>query len=276
MPKDIIYIDGEIISASNGRISPLDKGLLFGWGVFETLRIYNKVPFMLNEHLWRMKTSAGKLEIAMDIEMDTLKSHISHFIDEAEIENGVLRITLTKGVNGKSIIILSHRPIAYKKNDYEQGFAAILSSIRRNATSPMSYMKTLNYMDNILAREEATNLGANEALLLNGEGNLCEGSMTNLFYIKEGQLYTPSNVCGLLPGIVRQLVIERIAPMLEIDVAEGEYEPMRLFEADEAFITNSVMQIMPLVTVNHLNIGDGTPGMLTQILMDEYEKLVRI
>ncbi len=274
MPKDIIYIDGQIISASDGKISPLDKGLLFGWGVFETLRIYDGIPFMLDAHLKRMVTSAKRLNISMAIDLSTLGIQVAHFIREAEIKNGVLRITLTKGADDQSTIIFTHRPVLYKEKDYEQGFNAIISNIKRNETSPISYIKSLNYMDNMLAKEEAVNIGVNEALLLNGAGKLCEGSMTNLFYIKAGCLYTPSIACGLLPGIVRQLVIEKIAPMLEIEIAEGDYEPGQLFEADEAFLTNSVIQIMPLVSVNSISIGYGMAGKITHMIMDIYKKLV--
>lgn len=274
--KNLVYVNKKIISLEQAGIPAADQGLLFGWGLFETLRIYNGMAHMLDEHITRMIFSAKTLNIPMPMNKEEIAGQVGQFIKAAEIENSVLRITLTKGVNNISNIIFTHRPIVYTAQDYKRGFTAKIASIRRNATSPLVFMKTLNYMDNMLAKQEANLSGFDEALLLNTQGKLCEGSMSNIFFVKNGRIHTPAVKCGLLPGIIRQLVIEKIAPFMNMEVLQDEYGEMQLFEADEAFITNSVIQIMPLVAVNGVNIGNGMPGSVTLAVMRAYDDYVEM
>ncbi|MDK2902667.1 MAG: branched-chain amino acid aminotransferase [Clostridiales bacterium] len=224
----------------------MDQGLLYGWGLFETLRIYGGKPFMIREHMERMISSAKRLGVYVSFEVEELTLHIDEFIETAHIFNDVLRITLTK----EGMLLLTHRPVVYAKESYRRWFAAKVSSIKRNPTSPLTFMKTLNYMDNILAKQEAVEAACQEALLFNDKGYICEGSMSNVFWIKEGCLHTPSVECGLLPGIARQLVIDRLAPLLCIGVREGEY------------------------AVEDKAIGGGVPGSITAAIMEAYDNQV--
>lgn len=269
--KDLVFVNKKIIPSEQAGISAADEGLLFGWGLFETLRIYNGIPSMLNEHIVRMVSSARTFNIQMPMNKNEIAEQVGQFIKSAGINDRVLRITLTKGNHHISNMIFTHRPVLYTAEDYRRGFTSKISSIRRNPTSPLVFIKTLNYMDNILAKEEANLSGFDEALMLNTEGKVCEGSMSNIFFIKNGRLHTPAVQCGLLSGITRQLVIEKIAPLVQMEVLQDEYHPMHLIEADEAFLTNSVMQIMPLVTVDGKNIGNGIPGPVTVSMMGLYD-----
>lgn len=274
MQEDKIYINGKVIKADSAAIPAKDQGLLFGYGLFETLRVYNHIPFMLTEHLERLSSSSEILEIDIP-SLITLETEISRFINHTDLCNGVLRITLTKGNNVPNIIF-THRSVNYSVSDYDKGFSLITSAIKRNAASPLAHLKTLNYMDNLLAKKEAQKAGFDEALLLNTDGLLSECSTSNIFFINDQTLYTPDINCGLLNGIVRQLLLHKIAPALHLNIAEGQYALSALYSASEIFITNSVMQIMPIVKVDHQIIGNGTPGSITKKIINAYNKYVFI
>lgn len=275
MKDELVFINKRIIPAEQAGISVLDRGLMFGWGLFETIRIYNGKPFMLYEHIRRMMTSAGLLNISMCMDENEIARQVGIFIESAGIHNMVLKIILTKGVDNVSNIIFTYRTVSYSDNDYKRGFSSTISKIRRNVFSPLTFMKTLNYMDNIIAKQEATEAGCDEAIILNTRDRLCEGSMSNVFFIKNNRLYTPNVGNGLLPGIVRQAVIDKIAPAIGMEVFQGEFDSAQLIEADEAFLTNSVMQVMPLVSVDGKVIGSGTPGTVTASIIEAYNLCVQ-
>lgn len=275
MKDELVFINKRIMPVEQAGISVLDRGLMFGWGLFETIRIYSGKPYMLHEHIRRMMTSAGLLNISVCMDESEMARQAGLFIEAAGIYNMVLKIILTKGVGSVSNIIFTCRTVPYTDNDYKRGFSSIISRIRRNAFSPLTFMKTLNYMDNIMAKQEAAEAGCDEAIILNTSDRLCEGSMCNVFFIKNNRLFTPDTGNGLLAGIARQAVIEKIAPAIGMEVFQGEFDPAQLIDADEAFLTNSVMQVMPLVSVGGKVIGNGTPGVVTASIMEAYNFCVR-
>lgn len=269
MIDEYVWINGEIISPEKAAISAKDQGLLFGYGLFETMRLYHSIPFMLDKHLSRLYASAMALEINIP-DLNSIKNSILSFIDSIDLNDGVLRLTVTKGTC-KSNIILTHRKIPYNPGDYERGFSLKVSSIKRNPDSPLTYHKTLNYLDNILARKEAEKEGFDEALLLNTNNHISECSSNNIFFIRKNILHTPRVNNGLLKGIVRDLILEQIADKAGYHVLEGDYTLEELYSSDEVFITNSVIQIMPVVKINANPISSGLPGTGTKKLTRIFE-----
>ena len=249
MKRNYVYYNGDIISEEKPLIQGNDPGLLFGYGLFETVRVYNYSPFMLREHLQRLYTSAVYFNIDLKITYEDLMKEIYSYIKHIKLDSGVFRLTVTKGVN-KPNIIFTNRDIGYKKEDYIKGFSLKTASIKKNNTSITIYHKTLNYLGNNLAKEEAQNKGYNEALFVNTENKISECASSNIFFIKNNILYTPSIKCGILNGITRQIIIDRIAISLGLDIFEGNFTLNDLYSADEVFISNSVIEIMPIRMIN--------------------------
>ncbi len=240
------YVNGKISFNNEASINATDSGLTYGWGVFETIKVDGGVALMLDEHVIRMLSSAHKIAIdTSNICGEHIKTEVAHYIRESGLVDAVLRITYTKGREACPSLIFTARDNPYKDEHYLKGFRAEVSNIKKNASSPLVYIKSLNYMDNILAKQKALKAGFDEAIMLNTDGYLCEGTMSNIFFIKDKKLYTPSIKCGLLPGIMRRTVIDSFKG----EVIEGEFQLEQLLNADEAFVTNSVMGIMPLVSL---------------------------
>ncbi|MGE5576489.1 MAG: aminotransferase class IV, partial [Syntrophothermus sp.] len=237
-------VNGKLVLAGEPCTSTLDQGLLYGYGLFETMRVYSGRVFALKAHLRRLLSSSDQLGIITGLSLDDLERAAGEYVAENDLDNGALRLTLTKGDPQRDIypaVILSSREIAYHPGDYEQGFSATISRVRRNQTSPLAYHKTLNYLDNLLALQAAREAGAREALFLNINDVLAEGALSNLFFVRDGVIHTPAVTCGLLDGITRQTVIE-LAATSGYQLVEGEYAPEDLLAADEAFLTNSLME----------------------------------
>ncbi|WP_069998356.1 aminotransferase class IV [Cellulosilyticum sp. I15G10I2] len=270
MQKNYIYINGQIIDEDLAAIQAKDQGLLFGYGVFETIRIYNGMPLMLMKHLERLTAALCIMEINIP-SLPILEAEVTRFIHHIKLCNGVLRITVTKGFK-EATILFTHRETGYDAESYKKGFSLKTSAIKRNATSPLSYLKTLNYMDSLIAKRESLRAGYDEALFINTDNRVSECSSSNIFFIHDQKLYTPAITCGLLNGIVRALILSDIVKELNLTVTEGEYVLDTLYQADEIFITNSVIQIMPIIKVDNQIIGNGLPGSTTKKIMEQYSK----
>lgn len=273
-PFQKISVNGKILSADDPVVPAADPGLLYGYGVFDTLRVYKKSPFMLDRHIERLLSAAQSININAKPYEGRLYEWMKEFIHELDITDFIVRITVTKGAYETPCIVITGRPHTYTHKHYENGFSVCISSIKRNAHSPLAKIKSLNYLDNILARHMANEEGFDEALMLNGDDFLCECSMSNLFFVKDERILTPALYCGVLNGITRTLVIETIAPYLKLPICEGEFKIENLTYADEAFITNSAMGIMPLVLFEGYPIGVGKPGNITESVTKCYESLL--
>ncbi|MBU3159780.1 aminotransferase class IV [Clostridium frigoris] len=217
----------------------LDSGFSFGRGVFETMLVKEK-PILLANHMKRLNSGL----ITLGVNKKITQEEIYEAILKLNCENCVLKIMVSE----KNTIITT-RPIPYTRSDYENGYSLGLSEVRRNAYSNLTYVKSLNYVENIIQRGIIIDKGYNEALFLNTDGFLSEGAVSNIFFIKNGILYTPKIKCGLLPGIVREFVIENSSAMGFI-VQEGEFTYDQLLDAQGVFITNSIMGIMKVVKVD--------------------------
>lgn len=218
----------------------LDTGFFFGVGLFETILVKDK-PIFLEEHLNRLNEGLKKLNINKTITKD-------YFMDnfyKLNQKNCTLKLVVTK-----ENTLFSTREIPYKEKDYEKGFDLKLSLIKRNPESHGVYLKTLNYLDNIIEKEIATKEGFNEVIFQNTNGYLAEGSTSNIFFIKNNTLYTPSVECGLLNGIIRTWIINNF------NVALGNFTIEDILNSDGAFLTNSLIGIMKINSVNNINIKD--------------------
>ena len=283
--EQIVFLNGDLIPRSRANISPFDHGFLYGYALFETMRVYSGKIFLLNRHLDRLIHSAEYLNIPLqniDLEESCYKTLKANNLEDARI-----RLTVSIGEGdaipdrptdpNPTIIIIVTPYTSLPSELYQSGFKAVTSSIQQNSQSPLSRMKTANYLSSLLARQEAKAAEANEALLLNERGVLCEGSTSNVFVVLNDVLITPNVESGCLAGITREAVIA-LALTLGINLIERGIMPNELAEADEAFLTNSLLEIMPLVEVDGKPIGhenqQGKPGPITKRIMEAYAELV--
>jgi len=280
--EEIVYLNGSLLPLSQARLSPLDYGFLYGYGLFETMRAYSGRIFRLEKHLARLSRSAKLLGIDLKSDIPDLEKALYNTLQANNLSNARIRLTLSGGEGepvpdllpqNPTVIIVARRYTPYPSQVYEQGFKAIVSRIRRNTQSPASVIKSLNYLDNLLARRETKLAGADEAILLNERGFLAEGSMSNIFLVSDNTLLTPSEDSGILPGITRGVILE-LVPSMDMKTIERKIALKELLQADEAFFTNSLIEIMPLTQVNGQNIGSGRAGTVTQRLIAAYKELV--
>ncbi len=279
----VVYYNGVFSREDDIAISPFNRGLLYGDGVFETLRTYGGRAFRLDRHLTRLAEGLRILRINSWWKRDEIEIALCELLRINKLSDASARITVFRGDGDgpepeqdvRASILVSVKPgDYYREDDYEKGFRAYLTTIRRNIYSPLSRIKSLNYLDNILGRLEARDHNAREALFLNTEGRVAEGAVSNIFIIKDNKLITPPVDVGILPGITREAVLE-IAEQVVQETGERAFSVEELLHSDEAFLTNSIMEIMPLTFVNDKPIGKGTPGPVTKKLLDRYRHLVR-
>lgn len=278
---EIVYLNGRFIPRSQARVSALDYGFLYGFGLFETMRAYAGRVFRLDRHLSRLEDSAKVL--GLSIERVGLKSAVMDTIRANRLGDARIRITVSPGegaINAEpgtcvkpTVLVVAEKYIPYRQQVYRKGFRAIVSSIRRNSRSLISGLKSTSYLESILARQEARVAGVDEAICLNEKGFVAEASMSNVFMITDGILKTPGLESGILPGITRQAVME-LASETGVTSRECDIELDELFQAQEAFLTGSLIEIMPLTEIENKPIGNGRPGTITGRLMAAYKELV--
>ncbi|OGN96573.1 MAG: hypothetical protein A2Z77_00995 [Chloroflexi bacterium RBG_13_51_36] len=285
---EIVYLNGQLVSRSEARLSPFDHGFLYGYGLFETMRAYSGHIFRLDSHLARLRCSAESIGLAHSIlttdeGKQSLKAACVATLAANRLKDARIRLTVSAGegdmtpdpatCSSPTVLITARNLVPLPPEKYEAGFKAAISFLRRNSQSPLSRLKSTCYMENVLARTAARAAGYDEAIFLDEQGYLAEGSTTNVFLVSRGELITPCFESGVLPGITRDAVLE-IARTLNIKATERWVEPNELIEAQEAFLTNSILELMPLVSVEGRPIGMGKPGKLTGDLLFAYRKLV--
>lgn len=255
----IVYINGQLLPVSEARISPLDYGFMYGFSLFETLRSYDGKLFRLSEHLKRLRTGVAYLGFSSLPEGYDMEKAIRDTILANSVKDARIRLTFSIGEGSLSpdtsschkpnliVTVSSFLPPDIRK--FEQGYKLILSEYRRDSLSPLSKVKSGNYLASLLARREAKEKGADEALLFNERGFLSECSSANLFLIKRGSLITPHKNSGILPGITRQEVLN-IGLSMGLKIEEREVIMEELFQAEESFITSSLLEIMPLYEID--------------------------
>jgi len=278
---ELVYLNGKLIRRSKATISALDYGFLYGFGLFETMRVYKGKVFRLDNHLSRLADSAQIIGLSVD--KKELKDAVMHLIRADSHGDARIRITISPGegsINadprtcGKTtVLVVAEEYIPYQENIYRDGFRAIISSFRCDSQSPLSRLKSTSYLMNVVAKQEARLAGAAEAICLNEKGYLAEASMSNIFLVMDGILKTPRLESGILPGITRQVVID-LASQVDINCLEGDIESAELYDAQEAFLTSSLLEIMPLTVVGDKHIRDGRMGGITKKLMAAYKQLI--
>ena len=280
--EQIVYLNGSLLPLSEARLYPLDYGFLYGYGLFETMRAYSGRVFRLEEHLRRLRWSAEYLGISTPL-IEELAGAVYSTLEANHLTSARVRMTLSAGP-GESVpdltsckeatlLVTAREYLPYSDEIYQTGFKAVVSGIRKNSCSPVSSLKSLSYMDNLVARRQAAASGANEGILLNERGLVSEGSTSNLFLVSGGSLSTPERESGLLPGITRSVVLE-LAGQAGIQVIERTVTLDDLLQAEEVFFTNSVIEIMAVTAIDHQRIGTGKRGPITEWLHAAYRKAV--
>lgn len=282
--EEMVYLNGSLVPVSQARISPTDYGFLYGYGVFETMRAYEGHVFRLDKHLARLERSARALHINLN-DVAALEKAVYETLKANQLLDARIRLTVSPGEEepdpratprGKPTVFIMTIPYEPpSERIYRQGVTAIVSRVRRSAKSPSSSLKSLSGLDLVLARQEAASAGVDHAILLNDKGLVTEGSTTNVFYVKGGVLFTPAEHCGLLAGVTREVVLMELAPSLGIRVEETNVTLNHLLGAEEAFLTNSMIEIMPLTSLDGRSIGSGRPGTLTRRFMKAYRAAVQ-
>jgi branched-chain amino acid aminotransferase len=270
--NDMLWYDGHLLSRKQIRLDAGDRGLLLGDGIFETLRSLNGRIEHLDLHLQRLRNSATMLGIPLPYDATVMQDGLVALLAATGLTMGLaaLRITLTRGPGRRGLLPpdkpephLLMTAVAYHP-PAEESFAARIVAIRRNEGSPLSRIKSLNYLDNVLALQEAIAGGAEEALLRNNAGQICGGSRNNLFVVRGGYLITPPIADGVLDGIKRRVILD-CARKIGCPVAEGSLSPMDLLSVDEAFFSNSLMGLKPVHRIDERVLAIGP---VTRILID--------
>jgi len=277
----LINLNGQFLSADAPAVSALDRGFLYGDGLFETLRAYGGAPFLLDEHLARLNASAAELRISDGLDTRLIAHNLGELLrlNALDAADAYIRITLTRGAHlgrleleptARPTVSIAARPLrALPPAFYELGISAIIASIRQNADSPLPRHKTLNYLGNLLAKTEAHDREAHEAILLNTRGEVAEAASSNLFLVRGGRLLTPPLASNILPGITRAEVLH-LAGQAGIPVGEQPILPAELQAADEVFLTNSIAELLPVRSIDGRAVGSGEPGPVTRTLHAAY------
>jgi branched-chain amino acid aminotransferase len=277
-----VYLNDSLVPAAEARVSVFDHGLLYGDGVYETMRVYEGVVFLLDEHLKRLQRSASLIGLDIPKNEDAIKVAIYDTLLANELSEAYLRLTITRGYGeigldpdlckAPTFIIIAERFKNYPRSFYEDGIQLKIASVRRNLKEALNpQIKSLNFLNNILAKIEAKKAHANEAIMLNSSGYLAEGTVSNLFFLRNGVLHTPSIECGILDGITRSLVID-LSVKNALPVKEGEFRPGELYSASEVFVTNSTMEVMPVSRVDDAHFK---PGKAAELLHAKYGQEVK-
>ncbi len=284
MPSGKVSIDGRLVDGDEARVSVLDRGFLYGDSVFEVFRTYGGVPFAETEHLERLVRSAERLMIPMPVSIETLSSEVRATLDAAGGGDWYVRVVITRGTGpltydpstaSEPLRVIIAAPLSLPPAEYyERGVAvALMRASRPTDDARAAGAKASNYLANLLAVHEAKEKGAQEALVLGKDGQILEGASSNIFVVEEGRVRTPEPQPGILVGITRATVL-RVAAAAAIEVEEGEVRPEDLFSADEAFITSSIREVMPVVSADGRTIGTGRPGPVTRRLREGYLQAV--
>ena len=263
-------------------LNPLDRGFTLGDGLFETLRVRGDTVLGIERHLLRLRVGAAVLGLSPLPKDKDLKDAITKTLTANGLTEAAVRLTISRGVPTRrgllpepepnpSMVIHAEPFTGYPAELYDRGARAVISGIRRNEHSPLARVKSLNYLDNVLARREAEAHGVDDALLLNTAGDLACASAANLFLLLDGSLVTPSVTSGALPGTLRELIAIELAPRVGLEVVERVVRPEELDTAHEVFLTNALMGIVPLTVVDTLPIGTGVPGPVSMKLRAELE-----
>jgi branched-chain amino acid aminotransferase len=280
-----IYIDGEFYEKENAKVSVFDHGLLYGDGVFEGIRLYNGRVFRLEEHINRLFDSARAISLEVPLDKKAMTEALLETIRQNDLKDGYVRLVITRGIGDlglspskcpkASVIIIAAKIALYPEEMYKTGLTLVTCATRRMAHGALSPMvKSLNYLNNIMAKIEAQHAGAGEGIMLNEEGYIAECTGDNVFIVKNGVIYTPPISAGALAGVTRAVVFE-LAEQSGLTLKEPNLTRYDLYTADECFLTGTAAEIISAVKLDSRVIGDGKPGPVTLKMTEQYRDLTQ-
>jgi branched-chain amino acid aminotransferase len=278
-----IYIDGKFYSEANAKVSVFDHGLLYGDGIFEGIRFYNGRVFRLEQHLERLWKSARSICLNMPMTREEMTEALLETIRQNHLRDGYVRLVVTRGVGNlglnpeqcknPSVIIIVATIALYHEDFYRKGLSIVTVATRRTNPAALNpAVKSLNYLNNVMARIEANLASADEALMLNDAGNIAECTADNVFVVTHGRIFTPPITAGALQGITRSVVFD-IGNEWDIKVTEADLTRHDIFVADECFLTGTAAEIVPVVKADGRIIGDGKPGPITMRIIARFREM---
>jgi branched-chain amino acid aminotransferase len=281
-----IYLDGKFLDENSAKVSVFDHGLLYGDGVFEGIRAYNGRVFKLKEHIDRLFYSAKAILLNLPLSHAELMKAVVDTCRENNLRDGYIRLVVTRGIGtlglnpnrckNPSVIIIADKIQLYPQEMYDNGMAIVTVATTRNLHNALNpAIKSLNYLNNILAKIEANNAGVEEAIMLNAEGFVAECTGDNIFLVKGNQLMTPPLSAGALYGITRNVVIE-LAREKGLQVSEPNLTRYDFYNADECFLTGTGAELIPVTKIDGRIIGSGKPGPATRDLVQKYHALTKV
>ncbi|MFA5068898.1 MAG: branched-chain-amino-acid transaminase [Candidatus Omnitrophota bacterium] len=282
-----IYVNGKYCDKQEAKISVFDHGLLYGDGVFEGMRSYSRLIFRLKEHIDRLYESARAIKLQIPVGKRVLAGIVLKTVALNDLENAYIRLVVTRGVgdlgldprkcSGRpSIIVIADKIMLYPEKYYKQGLAIIIARTQQNSIRALNpAIKSLNYLNNIMAKIEAANSGREEAIMLDAKGYVTECTGDNIFIIKNSVVYTPPLSVGILKGVTRDAVIE-IARKRKIMLKERNFKCEKVYSADECFLTGTAAELIPVVKVDSKKIAFGRPGPMTLLFSQECHRMARV
>ncbi len=280
-----IYLNGLIVPSEQAVVSVFDHGFLYGDGVFEGIRVYDGMVFRLDEHLERLYDSAKSILMQIPLAYEEMANAVLDTVRANGLVNGYIRLVVSRGPGDlgldprncpkSTIVIIADAIQLFPKEFYENGLKIVTVPTRRNSPAALNpQIKSLNYLNSILVKIEAANAGVMEALTVNADGYVCEGSGDNVFIVKKGKVYTPPVYLGALDGITRRTMIDLCA-QLDIALLETPFTRHDVYVADECFLTGTAAELIPVVEVDGRSIGEGKPGAITKHLHEAFHQLAR-
>lgn len=278
-----VLLNGEIMDEKDAVVPVLDWGVLYGFGLFETMRAYGGMVFRLDAHLNRLYSSAEKISFKIRNSREGISAHIRETLSANNLSDAYVRLTVTYGIGGPrfefresepNVFVIARPPPQDTQRLQKEGVSLGISErYKRDPENPLTYVKSTNYLVNALAKKEALDRGLYDVALINKAGFVAETSTANIFLVKDGVLKTPPLSAGIIPGITRETVL-RIAKKGGLTAVESDVKPDELFEADEVFITNATREIAPVVEFDGADVGSGRPGDVTVKLLGAYGRAV--
>ena len=280
-----IYLNGRLVDKDKAVISVFDHGLLYGYGVFEGIRTYNRLVFRLKEHIDRLFRSADAIKLKIPLTKAGMITAVVKTLKANKLKDAYIRLVITSGpgdlgldprkCKGPTIFIITDKIVLYPKEFYQKGLEIITAATKRNHPQALdSRIKSLNYLNNILAKIDAIKAGTEEAIMLTSDGYVAECTGDNIFMMKDGELITPPVNIGALEGITRDAVIG-LARQLGLIFSEKLINVDDLYGADEVFLTGTAAEIIPVIRIDKRQIAEGRPGRTTLKLWDEFKKLTK-
>jgi len=281
-----IYINGKFYPKEEAKVSVFDHGYLYGDGIYETLRAYGGMVFKLDEHIGRLQRSAFAMELKLPLGANGFNKAVNDTIKENGLSEAYVRITVSRGPGEigldpelcpePTVVIIAKEFKEYPPEMYAKGVKVAVVQTRRNHPECLNpAIKSTNFLNNIFAKMEAKRAGAYEGIMLNHAGFVAEGTISNVFMVRRGELVTPPAIEGILVGVTREVVV-KLAGGLGITVSEEPFTEVQMRQADEVFLTNTTMEVMPVTTVDGHAVGSGSPGDVARRLRSAYrEEVIR-